>query len=189
MKCKMLWVAIIALLFPLAGMSQKSFDWGPKVGINFSTITSTGASSWRTGVHAGFFARQRYNSFIGAQAELMYSTMGANYDGGHDRLGYITIPVVANVFLIDKLALQVGPQFGFKVYDKITYPANISMTGTKSFNTFDLEFLVGLGYEFNFGLIADFRYGIGLTNAVKSSHNGGKNNKNEMFQLSVGWKF
>ena len=49
--------------------------------------------------------------------------------------------------------------------------------------------MVGLGYEFKFGMIADVRYGIGLTNSIKNSYIIGDNSKNEMFQISLGWKF
>lgn len=188
---KIILIAFTAL-FACAVMNAQDHNrmyFGPKLGLNITTITNTDYNSWRAGVNVGAFALYHYNEYIGAQAELLYSMGGANYGNGNNiKTGYIAIPILAKIYLYDRLALNLGPQFGFRVYDKIGTPSDFDYKDDNAFNVFDLQFQLGLSYEFNFGLMADFRYGIGLTNAIKSSYNGG-NNKNQMFQLSVGWMF
>ena len=191
MKRKILSMLMMMLFLgaSLVSAQENRVYWGPKVGVNISAITKSGFSSWKGGANVGVLAMYRYNDYLGLQTELLFSMMGANFDGGNMHVNYLTLPVIAKVYLIDNLSLELGPQLGVKVYDKINVYEGVHIKNSKAFNGFELMFAVGLGYEFKFGMIADVRYGIGLTNSIKNSYIIGDNSKNEMFQISLGWKF
>ena len=88
--------------------------------------------------------------------------------------------------------LELGPQIGFKVFDQYNMGDNTSVTDHDMYNTMDVGFVAGLGYEFNLiglNFMTEARYVAGFTNPIKSEYNNGKNNKNQMVQLSLGWIF
>ena len=76
--------------------------------------------------------------------------------------------------------LHVGPQFSFKVYESISQ-GRVTVRNEGVFNAFDLSLMLGAGYEWDFGLTVDFRYGFGLTHAVADL-----NTNNQLIQLSAG---
>ncbi|MCP9611910.1 porin family protein [Coprobacter tertius] len=190
MKRKFLLLFAVLFLSAAAVSAQENrMYWGPKIGLNIASITKSSFSSWRGGANVGLFAMYRYNDFWGAEVDLMFSQMGANYADGNMRVNYLTLPIMGKVYLYRNLNLQLGPQIGVKVYDNVHVYGEGNNRDTKAFNSFEVGFVVGLGYEFNFGLVTDIRYGIGFTNSLKNSYAMGDNCKNQMFQLSVGWKF
>lgn len=195
MKKKFL-TAVLALLVMGSGVTfaqEKSWYFGPKVGANITTISNVDAQSWRGGVNVGMFAMHRYNDFLGFQADVMFSMMGADFqDGANLRLNYISVPMLAKLYLYKSLNLELGPQIGFKVFDQFNLGDNTSITDHDMYNTMDVSFVAGLGYEFSLiglNFMTEARYVTGLTNPIKSEFNEGKNNKNQMIQLSLGWIF
>lgn len=185
-----MFVSMLFLGVSLASAEENNrLYWGPKAGLNISTITKSEASAWRAGANVGMFAMCRYNDYWGLEADLMFSMMGTDYDEGNIRLNYLTLPILGKLYLFRNLNMQLGPQFGVKVYDKINMYDVADVKNSGAFTGFEVMFVVGLGYEFNFGMTADVRYGIGLTNSIKDSYALGDKCKNEMFQISVGWRF
>lgn len=187
---KMIWIALVAVFIGVgaANAQSKKFSFGPKIGLNISTITDSHAESWRTGANVGMFAEYHKNDFIGFQGELMFSMMGANYGNSNKiRLNYISIPLLVKLYIWDNFSLDLGPQIGFKVYDKIKM-VDSEFSNSDMFHPVELSFVVGIGYEFDMGLTAAFRYIPGLTNALNSDYTD-HNSKNQLFQLSLGWKF
>ena len=149
------------------------------------------------GAEAGY----QLNKRIGLTAGLLYSEQGFEYDGSVSQvgkgelwrdksdiyLGYINVPILANFYIVKGLAVKAGLQPGFLVSAKHNY----DMIGNKKkedikdgCNTVDLSIPVGVSYEFNFGLILDARYNIGVTNVYKDI-----DGCNSVFQLTAGWKF
>lgn len=187
-KCLILVLAAFLAVTVSTQAQGKKLYFGPKAGLNITGITSTNMDTWRIGANVGGFAMYKFNNFVAVQGDLLFSMMGANYDVGNVRLNYLAIPVVAKVYMIDRLSIQLGPQIGFRVYDHVS-GMDLGVKGSELFNGVDVSFLVGLGYEFDMGLMVDFRYGVGLTNPVKSSYNDGDGSSNQLFQFSVGWMF
>ena len=113
-------------------------------------------------------------------------------------LGYINVPVVANFYLFKGFAIKAGVQFGFLVNAK--YKQEIksevgSMKTTTSFdenvkdnfNKFDIAIPVGVSYQVpTIPIYIDARANIGLKNIAKDSE---EKVKNQVFQLTVGYKF
>ena len=123
-------------------------------------------------------------------------------------LGYINIPIVANIYLFKGFAVKAGVQFGFlttaKVKGKmissgggqtITMELEDQKIGKdqKDFKDtlekFDLSIPMGISYEFKVPIVIDLRYNLGLTKVNKESVSGVKDYKNNVVSLTVGYKF
>lgn len=112
-------------------------------------------------------------------------------------LGYINVPVVVNAYLFRGFAVKTGVQFGFLVSanmkasfsaesDVVNQTVNYDMKIKDECKKFDVSIPVGVSYQFKVPIVIDARYNIGLTNVGKDSD---ESIKNQVFQLTVGYKF
>ena len=102
---------------------------------------------------------------------------------------YVNIPIMANIYLVQGLALKLGIQPAFNVNASYTastqgidVSASLSDFGVKV-KSFDFAIPVGLSYEFN-NIVIDGRYNIGVTKMVEND-----DSKNSVFQFTLGYKF
>jgi len=114
-------------------------------------------------------------------------------------LGYINLPIVANAYLFKGFAVKAGVQFGFLMSAK--YKMTQKMDGNKistdtdikdNCNKVDISIPVGVSYQVpTIPIYIDGRVNIGLSDIVKKEYMGAgeKNCKNQVFQLTVGYKF
>ncbi|RZP04608.1 MAG: PorT family protein [Flavobacteriales bacterium] len=161
---------ILLVLFTTKSFSQ-GVDLGIKVGANFATLTDDVET--RTGLNFGAFATIKFNDKIALQGDLLYSQQGAELlDIGKVDLDYINVPIVLKYYLVKKLNIQVGPQFGFLVNDDDLNSESMDIAG-----------VVGIGLDLPLGFRIDGRYNFGLTE-IFPDVSGLKNN---VFSLSVGW--
>jgi hypothetical protein len=161
---------ILLILFTTKSFSQ-GVDLGIKVGANFATLTDDVET--RTGLNFGAFATIKFNDKIALQGDLLYSQQGAELlDIGKVDLDYINVPVVLKYYLIKKLNIQVGPQFGFLVNDDDLNSESMDIAG-----------VVGIGLDLPLGFRIDGRYNFGLTEILPDV----SGLKNNVFSLSVGW--
>lgn len=145
---------------------------------------------------------QRGNSASVAGGQISELPLGENYeDNSKLNLDYINIPILANYYLFKGFAVKAGIQPGFLVSAKnkqdLTHVYN-GVTGKdekhetvdvkSGYNTFDFSIPVGVSYEFC-NIVFDARYNIGVTDVAKKSYTDGKNGKNSVFQITVGYKF
>ncbi len=115
-------------------------------------------------------------------------------------MDYINIPVVLNAYLFKGFAVKAGVQFGFltrakvkgneeKTIDNVKTTTDYEMDVKDGFKTFDLAIPVGISYQVpTVPIYIDARYNIGLTDTAKNNDLG-KSVKNQVFQLTVGYKF
>lgn len=121
-------------------------------------------------------------------------------------LGYVNVPIVANYYIFKGFAVKTGVQFGFLTTAKekatITasgngmnfstdFDADKDEYGTKfkdACKKFDVSIPVGVSYEFKVPVVIDLRYNIGLLKVNKESGTGYKDFKNNVIQLTVGYK-
>ena len=114
-------------------------------------------------------------------------------------LNYANIPVVANFYIFKGFAVKAGVQFGFLCSADVKYTTKEEGT-TISFDEsvksqckkFDFSIPVGLSYQVpTIPIYIDARANIGVTNIFKDElmKTGDKNSKNQVFQLTVGYKF
>lgn len=188
-------------LIAVAGMSapawsQAQFAIGLKGGLNFANLNAKGSVSDnydnRTGYHAGVFSLIKIASF-GIQPEIIFSKQGSeyvidteNYEANFD---YINVPIMLKFYLPLGLNLQAGPQFGFLTAGELkTTATGINSDNAKDYyKDSDAALALGAGWDLPFGLTIDARYNIGLSEISDFSLFGEQ--KNKVFQLSVGYKF
>ena len=108
------------------------------------------------------------------QGDVLYSQQGAEFDLDKVDLDYVNVPIVFKYYLVKRLNLHVGPQFGFLVSD---FDAS---EFEDSYKSTDVSGVVGLGLDLPLGFRVDGRYNFGLTEFLPDV-------KNNVFSLSVGW--
>jgi len=170
-------IAVVMFLFMGTTMFSQGIDLGIKAGANFSTLSDVVGVSNKTGFHAGLFGAVKFNSKIALQAELLYSQQGAKWDFGEFDLNYMNVPVFIKYYLIQGLSVQIGPQFGFIIDDKVT---------NAEINKSDISGILGLGYDFPLGIRIDARYNLGFSDVQKGDNVEGKNS---VFSLALGYSF
>lgn len=163
----------LMVLFTAKSLSQ-GVDLGIKVGANFATLTELPNVDTRTGLNFGAFFTIKFNDKIAIQGDVLYSQQGAEFDLDKVDLDYVNVPIVFKYYLVKKLNLHVGPQFGFLVSDFDASEFDDSYEST------DVSGVVGLGLDLPLGFRVDGRYNFGLTEFLPDV-------KNNVFSLSVGW--
>ena len=163
----------LMVLFTAKSLSQ-GVDLGIKVGANFATLTELPNVDTRTGLNFGAFFTIKFNDKIAIQGDVLYSQQGAEFDLDKVDLDYVNVPIVFKYYLVKRLNLHVGPQFGFLVSD---FDAS-EFEG--SYESTDVSGVVGFGLDLPLGFRVDGRYNFGLTEFLPDV-------KNNVFSLSVGW--
>ena len=196
-------VLLIAVAFfgITAVSAQESVMFGAKGGVNFSNMSSDGFddNNSRTGFHLGLLAEVPLTDRISVQPEVLYSTQGTearrmvqgtSYLGEY-KLDYIQVPVLAKIYLIEGLALEVGPSFNFLANEeaKITTGSVSTTTDTDYGSSFEFGGALGASYKFRGGIFGSARYTQGFTDAFDSDSWDGDAVKNNGFQLGVGLLF
>jgi len=207
---KLLTLFCCAFLLSIGAFSQVRLDIGIKGGLNFASVntSSTLAQDYsnRTGYHLGAYAMFKFTK-IAIQPEIVFSKQGQTYSvpsisNATSNFDYINIPIMIKFYLLEGLNLQAGPQFGF-LASSSGYVAN-TLTGNYSVQSLsslvkgsDISLGVGAGWDLIFGLNVTARYNIGLSdinkitgvsNPVNVTSLGTAAAKNQVFQVSVGYR-
>ncbi len=173
-----------------------SFNLQPKVGVSIANLTELKDTDPRVGVVAGVEGEYQASDIFSVSAGVLYSMQGSKYEyellnqkyKSTNKLDYINVPIMANVYVTKGLAVKLGVQPGFNVSSSNKQEVNtFAGSGSSTFDvkakSVDFSFPVGLSYEYsNFQL--DARYNWGLTKAFEN----GKA-KNSVFQITLGYKF
>lgn len=203
MKNKHLFLTIAALM-PLLSHAQRevgSLNIQPKIGLNIATMTAEDAKSrkaFAAGVEAEYFIHQNVSLSAGAiysqQGVRDSKTIGITDSGAPDAdcnfiLDYINIPIMANIYASNGLAVKAGIQPGFRIRSKFKLTADGTTINADNFTrNFDLAIPLGVSYEFN-NLQFDIRYNIGITNATHDKYTESGDAKNRVVQITLGYKF
>lgn len=192
---KKLLAVAAAICISTVAFSQAQFSLGLKAGPNFANLDTEGSlrSNYenRTGFHGGAFALIKLTK-IGIQPEILFSQQGStvriNNEDFHRNYSYFNIPVIFKLYTIAGINLQMGPQFGFIAKAK---EENFS-TGTTEdvkdqLKGSDLSLALGAGWDLPFGLTIDGRYNLGLSKINDAPDR--PEAKNQVFQISLGYKF
>lgn len=166
-------------------------SFGIKGGVNLATVTGSDFDSpdSRTSFHVGLVGEMPIADILSIQAEVLYSGQGFDFrpipggDKAEFQLDYINVPVLAKVYVFKGLSLEVGPQFGFLVNEKIKFESgdDIDLDDAKKF---DFGVAGGLTFQTDMGLFASGRYVYGVSNIYDDV-----NIKNSVFQIGLGYKF
>lgn len=184
---KKIFLAAVLFIATSATIQAQLVQIGVKAGVNFANQTGgdfEGISVDKEGItsyHAGLVAEIKLLEKFSIQPELLYSTQGATYkyagEEFKNELGYLSIPVMAKIYLTKSFSLEVGPQASFLLSEK----DNVDFGDT---NTFEFGLNAGLGLKITKNIFVQGRYGIGLTEASKDA-----DIKNSVVQLSAGFLF
>lgn len=185
---KIIIVAAFALLGTLNSQAQL-LRLGAKAGINYANLTGSDItvnkenykSEAISSYHIGLLAEVKLTEKLGIQPELLYSTQGASYKNAikefTNELGYLSIPVMAKIYLNNTFSLELGPQASFLLSEK----KNVDFEDSK---TFDFAIAGGLGVKITKSIFVQGRYGLGLTEVSTNAKA-----KNSVVQVSAGFMF
>ena len=207
-KMMMIAAMMVATVAAKAQFEPGTFTLQPKVGVTLATISSDD-SKFKFGMAAGIEGQYQLNNWFGLSAAVMYSQQGAKAKNYDVKLNteYINIPVMAKFYVTKGLSLNVGLQPGFMTKAKAKASGNTiiknasgniltEMDVKSNCNKVDFSIPMSIAYEFENGLTFEARYTTGLTNVGKdafdsssSSWDKAYQNKNEVFMLTVGYKF
>ena len=173
-----------------------SFNLQPKVGVSIANLTEFKDTDPRIGVVAGVEGEYQASDIISVSAGVLYSMQGSKYEyellnqkyKSTNKLDYINVPIMANVYVTKGLAVKLGVQPGFNVSSSNKQEVNtFAGSGSSTFDvkakSVDFSIPVGLSYEYN-NFQLDARYNWGLTKAFENSKA-----KNSVFQITLGYKF
>ena len=195
-KMMMIAAMMVATVAAKAQFEPGTFTLQPKVGVTLATISSDD-SKFKFGMAAGIEGQYQLNNWFGLSAAVMYSQQGfkAKDIDLKGNLEYINIPVMAKFYVTKGLSLNVGVQPGFMTKAKAKGEGR-NVDVKSNCNKVDFSIPMSIAYEFENGLTFEARYTTGLTNVGKdvfdstySSWDKAYQNKNEVFMLTVGYKF
>ena len=151
-------IASLAMFFvafeSFAQVEQGVFSIKPAAGITIANLTGSGASS-KIGFTGGAELAYQATDILGLSAGVMYSMEGAKDDihtevGRYDakvNLSYLNIPVMANFYVFDGLALKIGVQPAFLL--KAEAKLDNTTTDVKSMvEKFNCSIPVGISLHF-----------------------------------------
>ena len=184
-------IMAVLMLSSVAAFAQRpvgSLTVQPKIGMNFATLTKADVSESRIGLVAGAELEYQLSDIFSISGGALYSQQGCEWseDGSTrtNKLDYINIPILANVYVVKNLAVKVGVQPAFNVNSKAkASQGDSSVQGSiEGIKTFDFSIPIGLSYEYK-NIVIDGRYNFGLTKVSKYA-----DSKNSVFQLTLGYK-
>jgi len=212
MKKILFTVAIVVL--GLSNINAQEITFGVKAGGNFAKFGGDIEDTERlTAFHIGGVAEIALSEKFSLQPEVLFSMQGTSAEYSElvsgsvntfeskSNLSYISVPVMAKYYIIERLSIEAGPQIGFLVSAKRDYDYTESFNGevtyTESedgadikdnFHPIDFGLNFGAGYKLDNGLNFSARYNLGLVNIAKYAPDG-YSTLNNVIQLSVGYSF
>lgn len=181
--------------------TAQGFYWGPRAGLNISSVTKTTYSKARARASFGLMAGYKMGDLLGLQAEALYSLQGSKMTNSDHvySYNYLKIPVLAKLYLIGGLNVEAGISFNWlvkardtwssTVYDidgnatgKVSHSRNL-MSDTKGF---DFTIPVGINYQFPRLLDIGLRYDISTVRVPEDKKNHAKSSN---WSVSVGVRF
>ncbi len=180
-------LGIICISF-LSIQAQDRGSFGVKGGFNLTDIRGDSDNDVRLAMHGGGYVQLDFLDEVFLQSDVLFSGQGHNARTSLDnklRLVYLNIPIVVGYRVTDQVNVHGGPQLGFLVKAKSEF-AGTKTDVKNNFNSTDIAFVVGGGYEFMDVFTGTIRYVRGL-NDISSSINPGTR-KNTAIQLSIAVK-
>lgn len=163
----------------LVSNSVSAQKWGIRAGANFSDISVDGIDTdAKTGLYVGLYKEiPLIKSLLFVQPEIQYSQEGFSTDYenlGDVKVDYLTVPILAKVYVLKLLSFETGPQFGFLVNDSDFTDAN----------SFVPSWAFGTSLNLPLGLSINARYISGLNDTYD-----GISGKNQVVQVGAAFQF
>lgn len=160
-------------------IQQADITIQPKIGLSIASVGGDVDGDYKAGLAVGAEAEYHVSPLIGVSAGLLYSQQGCKWSVEDEDVdvkwkpAYLNIPILANFYVANGLALKAGVQPAFMV----------AKDDAKEVNTFDFSVPVGISYEY-MNICLDARYNIGCTKVWKDVKG-----CNSVFQVTLGYKF
>lgn len=156
---KNLFLTFALIVASATAFSQTTFKPGIRAGVNFANITNTDLNT-KTDFYFGIFTEIKFATFYALQPEINYTRQGgkAKFSGDADiEIQYVSFGVANKFSPFNDRGLHfiIGPAINIKTGDNNN---NIY----DNFESYDIVFFGGIGYEFPFGLSIEGRYNLGL---------------------------
>lgn len=203
-------ILLVGVLLFAGVVNAQQLNLGAKAGVNFASISGddTEELDGKVGFHLGLISEILFSEKFAFQPEILYSSQGAKAEGSETfegitasyeakiKLDYINVPLLAKYYVSPNFNIHAGPQVGFLV--KSEAEAEYSFAGETESETEDLKdvtkgvdfaLAAGLGYKMDMGLFFDARYNLGLSNIWDYEEDDDFSQKNNVFQVSVGFMF
>lgn len=179
----------VIFFLALSNFASAQIQYGPRIGLNFPTIAGVNNNAgFKTGFHAGAYARISFTEAISFQPELLYSTKGCSYvnGGGGLSLNYLDIPLLFNFG--KKFHFQAGAQPSLLLSAKSKIGSGGDKVDVKdSMNGFDIAPILGFGFHFENGFNFGLRFSYGVSDIFKDNPGNSQHNLNT--QLTFGYSF
>ena len=170
-------ILLLSAFLILVSNTVSAQKWGIRAGVNISDITADGwDSEAKTGLYVGVYKEiPLVKSLLFIQPEVQYSQEGFSTDLDDVKIDYLTVPVLAKVYVLKLLSFETGPQFGFAVNDNVDYADTSSFVPSWAFGT---------SLNLPLGLSINARYAAGLDDTYE-----GFSGKNQVFQVGAAFQF
>jgi hypothetical protein len=185
--------------------AQEKIQFGAKGGINITNMKKVEHfydTKSKTGFHIGLLAEIPFGTKFSIQPEILYSTHGVNgkvallYSpfpdspepqplSGEFKLNYIQVPILAKIYLVKNLSLELGPSFNFLVLGEENYS---TISNSDIGRDFEFSGILGLSHKLNSGLFGSIRYVNGFTSALDRGVPS-EDAINYGFQFGIGYMF
>ena len=175
-------VALLTATSMFAQPEAGTFTLQPSAGVAIATLSGDGTKA-KVGFQGRFEGAYQMTDAFAVSVGLGCSQYGAKEDGTNTKknLAYITVPVLANYYLVNGLAVKTGVEVGFKSSaESKNGDEKEDIEGVKSVI---MSIPVGASYEYK-NVVLDARYNIGVTKAFKEG-----NAKQSAFVVTLGYKF
>lgn len=195
-------ILTVAAVFAFGFANAQETKFGVKGGLNVANLTGDEDedNSSKVGFHLGGFVEIKVSDKFSVQPELLFSTQGTKFEETvlgtlveyKTNLSYLNIPVMAKYYVAEGFSLEAGPQIGFltSAKYKIESEGNESeVDGKDDFESVDFGVNFGAGYDFTENLSVGLRYNLGLSNVYKTEAGDDFKNSNNVFSVSLGYKF
>ncbi len=164
----------------------------PRIGFSAADFNNTSDTEARVGLVVGPEFEYTLSNRFSLGFGLNYSQQGTKIKNTDVtfKLDYLTIPIVANVYLFKGFALKAGIQPGINLSAKLDAKSAKVDLDNDEVKAFDLAIPVGLSYEFR-NFVLDARYNFGVTKIFdekKLPTGVDIDSKNLGFQLTLGYK-
>ena len=198
-------ILTVAAVFAFGFANAQETKFGVKGGLNVANLSGDiEDNSSKVGFHVGGFVEIKVSDKFSVQPELLFSTQGTkleesgtNYSYESNlNLSYLNIPVMAKYYVAERFSLEPVPQVAFLKKAKSDFTATasgITVSGDEDvkdeFESIDFGFNFGAGYDFTENLSAGLRYNLGLSNIAKTDSGDDFKLSNNVFSVSLGYKF
>lgn len=185
-KPKIMKKLIFIPIFFIAFFANAQFKFGVGGGLNMASFSGDGATGLdgKIGINAGLLMEVKLPIELGVEADVLYSTKGGSNSSTDVRLAYFDVPVVAKLYMLKVINLQLGLQGSFLMGAEQDFDfGGVSQSSDikDQLKGIDMGAVIGFGVDVS-KFHASARYNLGFA----SIDDNGGDIKNNMLTITLG---